>query len=903
MAEITSAGTLVAAVLETAGFLTQARLLEDFRAFFMAGGGLIWIIAGIGGLISIVLYGSFRAARYLLIGPALYWMLIGPTTPVQGVMWKLGGGEAQSKDGTTTPQGSAQYVREVVGRTNADGTAVQSNVPVEASTVFVWFTTLISDIINEAIDVVLQHENDKDLLFVNKTQALEYLSAAKLTNPEVLNMLEEDLYVGCRDMMNAALAASNIGLSERNEEQWRLSAATATGGNKDALLREADKIKQLRELYKGKFDQFSQTRVNPGIDTVNFMSRYEEQPGAVRTFLDKYPGKKAKELGTDVSMSCGELWEISQQAILAEAEKIDKDIYTRFQGELSDPAKAKPLLCSALQEKIGNVVAATENCNLVEAAYVYLLRNSLNQDALSRIVQKHRNRFQGYKTLEAGTIMTIGGDDDSEIISSDLGNAEVTDENGQLKVTVTDAQGNKSKKSFLRLGIPIYGQVDSAFKDHLRYQTRELKQKIFTWAMNIPYWQGTILYLIAIAYPFLALVVLIPGRAQAFLNVPLAWLWIKSWDLGFAVVRVFEKIIWNLFPNQDLPVNPTAKIEELTTGVTDAGATALKLPDVLQEAFKADPLYHVHSYYYLLSLALLSVPSITGYATLKAKRSILSSFTDGPGEDAKSASNIAGNIYGMNQMNERLQQSYALNAAAMQGQGSWGVGLSGEGRNGSAAAWAGVSAAGKMINSDGLKSGGKAALGDLAKQYPDLIGTMAKSNAQIASLFGSTFGRWSPPQTNIDANAAALDGTKTFEVNNADTIPKVLEADRSVFTAKVDIAIDAAKDVVLKGVSTVSGKNIDVSKENTAKEIIVGVAKGAVKAAPGVIMTADWANGGISDGDESSSREPSRSIFGTSEHSILSSTGAAKKLFDYGVDQITPAPAPTYDSQQEITRK
>ena len=83
------AGTFVASVLEHLGYLYQARFLNDFQSFFRDAGALIYLVAAVGGVIAVTMYGSTRAAQYFLIGPALFWFLVGPTTQTEGVRWKL----------------------------------------------------------------------------------------------------------------------------------------------------------------------------------------------------------------------------------------------------------------------------------------------------------------------------------------------------------------------------------------------------------------------------------------------------------------------------------------------------------------------------------------------------------------------------------------------------------------------------------------------------------------------------------------------------------------------------------------------------------------------------------------------------------------------------------------------
>ncbi|MCB0354099.1 MAG: hypothetical protein KDD64_11260, partial [Bdellovibrionales bacterium] len=73
--------------------------------------------------------------------------------------------------------------------------------------------------------------------------------------------------------------------------------------------------------------------------------------------------------------------------------------------------------------------------------------------------------------------------------------------------------------------------------------------EIYTWAIMIPYIQGIALYLLAIAYPFAAMLTIMPGFHKIIFTWMSFWLWVKMWDLGFAVVANIERSIWSMFGN------------------------------------------------------------------------------------------------------------------------------------------------------------------------------------------------------------------------------------------------------------------------------------------------------------------------------------------------------------------
>jgi hypothetical protein len=63
-------------------------------------------------------------------------------------------------------------------------------------------------------------------------------------------------------------------------------------------------------------------------------------------------------------------------------------------------------------------------------------------------------------------------------------------------------------------------------------------------AATIPYIQGMLLYFLSMTFPFFALLLLIPSRASGALHWLGLWVWVKSWDVGFALVGVVREILW-----------------------------------------------------------------------------------------------------------------------------------------------------------------------------------------------------------------------------------------------------------------------------------------------------------------------------------------------------------------------
>lgn len=175
--------------------------------------------------------------------------------------------------------------------------------------------------------------------------------------------------------------------------------------------------------------------------------------------------------------------------------------------------------------------------------------------------------------------------------------------------------------------------------------------EVYTWAMMMPYLQGTLLYLLAIGYPFACMFVLIPGWHKIIFTWSSFWIWAKIWDLGFAIVTILERSIWSTIGNSSRAsgLNPyvVQMIDWGTTTLTrEANSTIPSIAIVDKPEFlvatatssgnfasyayldRAMTLFSnmdldlQNSYYiYIMAALYFAVPAVTGQLVLGAKAS------------------------------------------------------------------------------------------------------------------------------------------------------------------------------------------------------------------------------------------------------------------------------------------
>jgi len=324
-----------------------------------------------------------------------------------------------------------------------------------------------------------------------------------------------------------------------------------------------------------------------------------------------------------------------------------------------------------------NKVTTTVQCPLVPVVSIYMIRNALlSTNARSAMTQRHWNRMQLLASTKPEQGLIANSMDSNLVLKGTIYDHDVVyDKNTkEFLITYLNKDLEEEQHTYASVG-KVNGHADTSWGEHQTYLARGLRNDFFQTALQMPYYQGMLLYFLSVFYPFLALIVILPSHAQNIFYLPLAWFWVKSWDIGFALVMVLEKVLWEMLPNTDLELG----------FLTVDGLEGAPVPNVLTKSLEVDPSYHLHSYYFMIGLVLFAIPNITGYAILRAKSSILSSFTNGMRRIGKEARDKAESSYGIARISSKQQAITERQGIAMMAN-SRGVRMNAAIRSGSAGA-------------------------------------------------------------------------------------------------------------------------------------------------------------------------------------------------------------------------
>jgi hypothetical protein len=166
----------------------------------------------------------------------------------------------------------------------------------------------------------------------------------------------------------------------------------------------------------------------------------------------------------------------------------------------------------------------------------------------------------------------------------------------------------------------------------------------FHMVMLLPYLQAILLYMLSVMYPFFALLIIVPGQASNFFTWMALWAWVKSWDVGWAIVMVTDNLLWEIMPH----------------GTFVNGQTDNFSPTTLMEMhFDGDYAYSSTFYWVILAALIGAVPVVTAQAILGSKRAIAGAVTRGITDIASRLTTPAqnyvrtGNVHGVVTPRER----------------------------------------------------------------------------------------------------------------------------------------------------------------------------------------------------------------------------------------------------------
>lgn len=585
-----SSGTFAATMLESAGYYYQQLILDSLAGPLTGSlGALIYIVAIIVAVISVVSTGKYSFGAWLLIGPGLYFSTVVPRTAAIGSEWALG----------NTPRNTELVQAEVKELLKSQKLSSDSNVaPAQVSYLFAWYNNLASSAIKEIVKGLNNSRDPAQFGFILRQQIFSEIHSANVSDPGFIDLLHSGFFTQCR----SAVQKGREVYDERNTHVRDALSKEYTQLMKTNVRLNSRQAKEwlagFRAAYERKTQIFTAVMSSPVDaqrinDFVTALSLDKGQAGAI-SVDPKFPDYLPEDyrLVDSSVFTCEQIWQFVRIGLVLQAKRVidgsTQELKSKGGIEYDNMLSSLGMITGlyqvpALNKNINSSIKPKMIDLLYRSVAMYIMRNEANKDMNSGFLHEFANRT-GVRELE----------------------------------------------------LPGQDNLVRYTRESLQRDEWEEKTRLITSAAQLPYYQGLVLYFLSVLFPFFALLLLIPGRHAGFLLWFGLWFWAKSWDIGFAVIMLLDDMLFAMFS----VAHESGAMSAQPLINTDASA-ALSLIREL------DPSFELGTYYAIMATAVHSIPVIASYLVLGSLQGGAGLIAQGISSYSQGFQNAAGAVSAM----------------------------------------------------------------------------------------------------------------------------------------------------------------------------------------------------------------------------------------------------------------
>lgn len=562
-----AAGTLVGAVLESVGYYYQSAILDALAApFANEVGGLIYLVGVLVAVFTAATQGSFKMTTWLLIGPPIFFAVVQPRSVIPDARWEFGLNERNSAE-------VSEGVQEII---NA---AQNGNAQANVSTVFRRYVEMISQSMREVVGLIVKNRTGGDRALVLRGELYSLLHTAKIGDKNLSLLMHQSLLGDCGQVIDLAMESGDY--LHRDGESEKSAAVEGNESGQEATEETAAMQSGAENEFSVKY-HIKDKNLSPSVAehvigvlanraTVNGQPLTEAQQQALR---DQMTDQKAAL--ENRAISCADIWSYTWHSLLELGEQ-HLDAVFRKGVELGLDEKIQANLALQMRGLADGPVSVTDedraDTNPTPAQI----------DALVRLVAKAALRNEVSARDKAARVAHFATRID-------------------VKRVATRVQGKNSLIEEFRLTASEWGE----------------RERLMHAASSLPYYQGLLLYFLGTTFPFFALLLLVPGKQAGFLLWFLLWLWVKSWDVGMAVVVVLDDLLFSLFA-----------VQSKTSGQTFTDPANSQIEFAFATLREMDPTFQLTTYYTVIATVVLAIPVTSAQLILGGVKGGASIVADG----------------------------------------------------------------------------------------------------------------------------------------------------------------------------------------------------------------------------------------------------------------------------------
>ena len=571
--QIGSVGTLIGAAMETAGHLMQSRMLDLFEdGFAHSMGSFLYILSAIAGVFIVAIGGNYKYGLWFLFSPALFFWLISARVDSDGAEWQFGVksfDQSQVYDAQVAVEKGNSVEKEPPSTTPSTGL----KEPARVSYFFSMWNKITSATMNGFVGLIHLTAKKNDLMFINTTERYKMLMNIDTADPDLQYLMHIGFSAQCSDYFALIKAVNNQTIPELRREELR---------------KELDIVGKRESVFN--------------LENHEALKRWAVNTG----LIDKIKTITVEETKAefDGRFTCKTLWRTALEAYrLMAPERIEHIVTARRADGSAENApdgltskEVRDELEKKFKWKVRRNDGRIESCgdeedcekglllmiNEVAARMLLHQMNKLDQNLAQFAYDKHR-------ALKV--------------------NSKEVDQSGGLGVLKNSSDPDN-----------LLQYSSHSIRSMSATEEYQGKGDFLAGVLSMPYLQGLMLYWLSISFPFFCLAVLVPGRQDAVLLWMSLWFWVKSWDFGFAIVMMVDRMLFALLPHGPPITN------QLIDGKEKGGSDPAELMKALLEI---DPTYSVNTKEHLIATCLAAVPIVSSALVKKGAGEVVNVVSQG----------------------------------------------------------------------------------------------------------------------------------------------------------------------------------------------------------------------------------------------------------------------------------
>lgn len=553
----------ITAALATQGYYMQGQIVSALTYGNQTFAVFIYVCAAIAGICSMALGMPPKLYLWFFMGPALFHFLLGTNIEVKGVAWSVGNHIQDQNEVWRLAEVGLSNMR--LQGTTADidwlGSAlnflngkfsIEFNKNVTLPWFFIYMDYLISDLVQQMTSWFGFFSQGNDFLSSSsaatgspdywyllsslKWEVMESVTSSTLSSPDLRDAFVTFLASECGDALKRSI-----------DESRYAQAVNASGSRsgvpvsvfKNVTLNQASDYKDYVKPYLDRVSvpipESLKSFVGNGRIIAADGTRGDMAVGSFLKFVNASVnggGPAASEW--PLSAGGGKGWEqllfgLPERSEDAGMLKCSYYLETLVHGFRWEAGQIYNQIIKSLPKRPGTDMASSSFTGQdlgksLFAGWIFAERKTAGTDGgvtLSKVDPPTDDTSTFYPDLLMNLII-VHLFRNEMIAAPRLANAS----------TVTTS-ADKQKK-YVEMNLKTVGQKSKA-------------GEFYVWAKMVPYLQGVLLYCLAIAYPFVCILVLIPGWHKIIFTWLSFWVWVKLWDLGFAIVVLLERSVWASF--------------------------------------------------------------------------------------------------------------------------------------------------------------------------------------------------------------------------------------------------------------------------------------------------------------------------------------------------------------------